>query len=72
MINNAIWGEKIYTVEYDEQLETDVQDIFIDSLYEKEDKLSIRDEAGRIYLMDTEARKVKKIWDLWMIRNWIY
>lgn len=59
--NKVLWTKKIYTTKYNPILEQDVQDVFIDSIYLKKNKLYIRNERGRTYAMDIKTLEVKKI-----------
>lgn len=55
-----LWTLKIYDVEYDPELESDVQDIFIESMSKTwfGNKLKLCDERGRKYLVDPSTRTV--------------
>jgi outer membrane protein assembly factor BamB len=58
--NKEIWSKKIFTIKYNRQLESDVQDIFIDKLNIKDNKLYIHDEGKRMYVMNLETQEVKR------------
>jgi hypothetical protein len=55
---NELWILKIYDIEYDAALESDVQDIFIVSMSKAlfGAKLKISDENGRRYVVDIDSR----------------
>lgn len=55
-----LWLAKIYTTVYDPDLETDVQDVFIQSIKLSDDKasLNITDEKGRQFTLDLNTQKV--------------
>jgi PQQ enzyme-like repeat protein len=55
-----LWILKVYEVKYDLNKEQDVQDVFIESMSKTRsgDNLEIRDEEGRVYLVDTVTRAV--------------
>ena len=55
-----LWLAKIYSITYDTDLETDVQDVFIQSINLSDDKksLNITDERGRRFIFDLNTRKV--------------
>jgi hypothetical protein len=55
-----LWILKVYDIQYQEKLETDVQDIFIKTMTKSKTKnaLDITDEQGRTYKVDVESRKV--------------
>lgn len=57
---DELWSLKIYDIQYDPELETDVQDIFIRSMAKSwfGNKLKIVDERGRKYVVDPMARSV--------------
>lgn len=59
LTNKTIWSKKIYQVIEDMELERDVQDIFIDSIYLKKDKLYIHNEARRVYTIDLKTLEIK-------------
>ncbi|MBL4608210.1 MAG: hypothetical protein JKY01_10345 [Pseudomonadales bacterium] len=53
---------KVYPIEYDEKMENDVQDVFIESLLEGAERVTIEiiDEENRRYVIDIKMRTVKK------------
>jgi PQQ enzyme-like repeat protein len=55
-----LWTLKVYDIKYEDKLETDVQDIFIQTMTKSKTKnaLDITDEKGRKYKVDVETRKV--------------
>jgi hypothetical protein len=55
-----LWTAKIYTIDYKPMLETDVQDIFIQTIKVSDDKktLKIIDENNREFLLDLSSKKV--------------
>ena len=59
--NKIIFSKRVYKVRYNFCLETDVQDIYIDSLYIKDEYLYIHDENERIYKMNMSTQKIKRI-----------
>ena len=54
-----LWTLKVYDIAYDPKMEEDVQDLFIAKLAVDGDKLSVRDEEGRRFLVDLERKTVK-------------
>ena len=56
-----VWTLKVYHIEYDEKMESDVQDIFIETLSKGQDSgtIEIVDERGRRYTVDLRSRSVK-------------
>lgn len=57
---NELWLAKIYTIEYNPKLETDVQDLFIQTLQVADDNktLKITDEDGREFTLDLATHTV--------------
>src|SRR5271167_2072072 len=55
-----LWILKVYDIQYEDKLETDVQDIFIQTMKKSKTKnaLDITDEKGRKYKVDVATRKV--------------
>ncbi len=47
--DTVIWKKQIYSMRYNDNLEKDVQDVFIDSLYIKSKNLIIHTERGKVY-----------------------
>ena len=47
--DTLIWRKQVYTIQYNKDLEKDVQDVFIDSLFAKGKNLIIRTERGKVY-----------------------
>ena len=56
-----LWILKIYAVTYDEAMEGDVQDVFIESMQVVKGKLLVVDEKQRRYLVDVENKSVKRL-----------
>jgi hypothetical protein len=56
----GLWREKIYTVTYIPDLETDIQDVFISELAVDGNVLVITNEKGARYALDLTTRKVTK------------
>jgi hypothetical protein len=58
-----LWRIQVYETAYEEALEKDVQDVFIKSLsFDKTHNLLIlSDEAGRIFVLDLQSKKVTQI-----------
>ncbi len=50
--DSVIWKKKIYRISYDMNLETDVQDCYIDSLVLKCDNLFIHNENGSVFMLN--------------------
>jgi hypothetical protein len=51
---------KVYDIEYDEHMETDVQDVFITSIERLSDRtLVVDDERGRRYVVDCDTHAVR-------------
>lgn len=55
-----LWGLRVYKVEYDLSMETDVQDIFITSLSIEDGKLIVVNERKDTYEVDLATKKVEK------------
>jgi hypothetical protein len=53
-----LWTLKVYDIAYDPKMEEDVQDLFIAKLAVAGDKLSVRDEGGRRFLVDLKRKTV--------------
>lgn len=58
-----LWTLKVYDVVYDPDMEEDVQDVFITALAPgpQPDSLSVTDERGGQYLLDTRTRAVRVV-----------
>lgn len=56
------WRLRVYQISYDEKMEEDVQDVFIESMALNSDgRLLVRDEDGHEYLVNVETRDVQAI-----------
>ncbi|HEV7404170.1 MAG TPA: hypothetical protein VGO11_14615 [Chthoniobacteraceae bacterium] len=55
-----LWRERIYSVQYDADLEKDVQDVFITSLALEGGMLVVTNERGAVYHLDLATRRVTK------------
>ncbi len=53
------WFLKVYEVDYDPKLESDVQDLFIERLAVAGDLLEVVDEKGRHYTVDPRTRAIR-------------
>jgi hypothetical protein len=51
----------VYTIDYDPNLEKDVQDVFIKSILIYNNYLLIQNESDSIYKMDLETNEIMKI-----------
>ena len=58
---NKLWDKQIYQVKYKEQLERDVQDVFIDSIVVKCDYLYIHNELDQTFKMSLIDFNVTKL-----------
>ena len=58
--NKLLWKLRVYKVEYDPNLEGDVQDVFITSLKIVDGNLEILNEAGDKFIVDLTKHKVIK------------
>ncbi len=56
-----LWKKKIYNVIYTPGLETDVQDVFIDSMYLRDRQLIIRNESKEWFSLDLQTFKVRRL-----------
>ena len=58
---SELWLLKVYHVEYDGSIKSDVQDVFIVSMVENADTgtLEISDETGKQYIANIEKQTVK-------------
>ena len=56
-----LWTLEVYHVDYDPDMEEDVQDIFIETMTKSAsgDRLEITDERGRSYVVDPRTRSVQ-------------
>lgn len=52
--DTVIWKKQVYSIRYNKDLEEDVQNIFIDSLYIKDHNLIIRTERKKVYVLKME------------------
>jgi len=59
--NSLIWRKPVYTVSYDNNLEKDVQDVFIDSMIVKCNYLFIRNEEHEVYKINLKTLKTIKL-----------
>ena len=59
--DKELWTLKVYDIVYDPKLEGDVQDVFITSISKTlfGQKLNIRNEKGRSYIVDPATRAVR-------------
>jgi len=57
-----LWTLKVYVIKYNTQMESDVQDVFIESLSKGIEKgtINVIDEMNRHYVVDLKTRTVKK------------
>lgn len=60
LTQNILWKKEIYKVIYDEKMEKDVQDVFIDSISLKGNLLIIRNEKKEFYSLNIETKEVKQ------------
>lgn len=59
-LKKELWKKQIYNVGYDKNLEKDVQDVFIDSLWVSGDMLMVQNEKGERYELNPETQNVIK------------
>ena len=59
--NALIWKVKVYEVKIDENLEKDIQWVFISSMKLKDGKLTIENEKGKKFEVDVKTQKVKSL-----------
>jgi hypothetical protein len=57
----VVWKKNIYSITYIPKLETDVQDVFIDSMYLSGPHLIIRNEQKQWFSLDLQTLETKKI-----------
>jgi hypothetical protein len=57
--NKRLWELKIYTIKYDKKLEEDVQDIFINRIEIKNNKLLIWNEVNDKFIVDIDTKVIK-------------
>ena len=59
--NETLWVLKVYEIQYDEAMEEDVQDLFIQSLDigSEANTLKVTDENNKVYWVDTHAKTVR-------------
>lgn len=60
-LNKKIWEIQIYKINYDNNLEKDVQDVFIISLKIQKNKLIILNEINDKYELNIETKKINKL-----------
>jgi hypothetical protein len=53
-----LWSLKVYCTQYNPNLESDVQDVFITSIVVNERQLAVTDEKGRHFSIDPATRQV--------------
>jgi hypothetical protein len=53
-----LWSEKVYCTQYDPQLETDIQDVFITSLSLDNGKLNVTNEKGLHFAIDLRTQAI--------------
>jgi hypothetical protein len=58
---NILWKKEIYKVIYDEKMERDVQDVFIDSISLKDNLMIIRNENTEFYSLNIKTKEVIQI-----------
>jgi hypothetical protein len=60
--NEELWLLKVYYVKYDDVMEEDVQDVFIESIEATSDIniVKVTNEKSKIYLVDMNAKSVKE------------
>lgn len=56
----SLWKKEIYKIIYDENLERDVQDVYIDSISVKDNLMVIRNENNEFYTLNLETLEVKQ------------
>ncbi|WP_339886895.1 hypothetical protein [uncultured Flavobacterium sp.] len=56
-----LWKKEIYKITYDEKLERDIQDVFIDSISSKDNLLIIRNEDNDVYSLNLETKEIIKL-----------
>lgn len=59
--DRLLWRRQIYAIEYDSNLERDVQDVFITSMKLKDNVLLITNERDSEYELDLKTLEVKVI-----------
>ena len=63
--NQMLWRKKIYYIKYDERLEADVQDVFIEKLEIIGSRLIITNEKGHQYELNINTRQIRPISSLY-------
>ena len=58
LTNNVLWKKEVYSVVYEESLERDVQEIYIDSLFFRDGSLGIRNEVKQFYFLNLDTQEV--------------
>lgn len=54
----VLWELTLYHYRYNDELETDVQDVFVSAMAKESDSsILVTDERGRVYRVDLESRK---------------
>jgi hypothetical protein len=56
-----LWRKTIYTIDYDEHVEKDVQDVFIVSMKIENDRLVVENERGGKYELDPKTGEVTTV-----------
>lgn len=57
---NVLWKKQVYEVKIDTNLERDVQDVFIDSLWQDGVNIMIQNEDGGIFILNPTSKSVLK------------
>lgn len=59
--NKLLWQVVAYKINYDPNLESDVQDVFIVSMAIKGNELIVTNEKGETYAIDLKTRAVREV-----------
>ena len=61
--NKLLWRVQVYQTVYDNELETDMQDVFIKSLslHQNQKLLILTDEIERVFVLNLESKVVTRV-----------
>jgi hypothetical protein len=59
--HSVLWEKEVYHIRQNPFLESDVQDVFIDSIFLRDNLLIIRNEQNKKFALDLETRDAKEL-----------
>lgn len=60
LTNDVLWVKEIYSINFDKNLERDVQEIYIDTIYLENNFLIIRNEDGKSFALNLMSTEVEQ------------